>query len=164
MSLAIGYNQIPRENGKRRVVVTRERSRARSRLVRDRCTAARGAEWRFQQATGSSIGGTFEHLQSATNRLAIVVPCTLLLIMACCWSWRSVSIEDAAISFRRAARADRRHRRASAARHPVLDLCGRRLHRTVGHRGAKRSCHGHVHSRSARDRVMASMTQSLRAH
>ncbi|MEQ1881011.1 MAG: CusA/CzcA family heavy metal efflux RND transporter [Burkholderiales bacterium] len=80
LEVAPGPNQISRENGKRRVVVTANvRGRDIGSFVAD-------AEQRIQQAvkvpTGywTTWGGTFEQLQSATKRLQIVVPVALLLV------------------------------------------------------------------------------------
>ena len=75
-----GYNQIYRENGKRRVVVTANvRGRDLGSFVRD---VQRAVESRVDLPPGYWVeyGGTFEQLESATNRLAVVVPVTLLLI------------------------------------------------------------------------------------
>lgn len=76
-----GPNQINRENGKRRVVVTAN--------VRGRDLGSFVAE--VQQRVAAEVevppgywveyGGTFEQLISATQRLSIVVPMTLLLIL-----------------------------------------------------------------------------------
>ncbi len=78
--VAPGPNQISREDGKRRVVVTANvRGRDIGSFVAD-------AEQQIQQAvkvpTGywTTWGGTFEQLQSATKRLQIVVPVALLLV------------------------------------------------------------------------------------
>ncbi|MFT5452226.1 MAG: cobalt-zinc-cadmium resistance protein CzcA [Enterobacterales bacterium] len=81
ISLLTGYNQINRENGKRRVVVSANvRGRDLGSFVDD-----------VQQAISSQVdipsgywveyGGTYQHLQSAINRLSIVVPMTLFLII-----------------------------------------------------------------------------------
>ncbi|MDP2142482.1 MAG: CusA/CzcA family heavy metal efflux RND transporter [Gammaproteobacteria bacterium] len=80
ISITQGYNQVYRENGKRRVVVTANvRGRDLGSFVND-----------VQQAVERSVavppgywveyGGTFEQLQSASQRLLIVVPVTLVLI------------------------------------------------------------------------------------
>ncbi|MBL4789486.1 MAG: CusA/CzcA family heavy metal efflux RND transporter [Kordiimonadaceae bacterium] len=80
LEVTIGPNQISRENGKRRVVVT---ANVRGRdlgsfvkeiqaVVRDNVTVPAGY-W-------VSYGGTFEQLISASERLRLVVPATLLLI------------------------------------------------------------------------------------
>lgn len=76
----LGPNQINRENGKRRVVVTAN--------VRDRDLGTFVEE--LQQRVGQQVnvpegywidyGGTFEQLISASRRLAVVVPVTLVLI------------------------------------------------------------------------------------
>jgi heavy metal efflux system protein len=78
----IGLNQIHRENGKRRVVVTANlRGRDLGAFVRE--VQQRIAQ-RIVLPPGYWIdyGGTFEQLQSASARLAIVVPVSLLLILA----------------------------------------------------------------------------------
>lgn len=82
LSLVTGYNQIYRENGKRRIVVTAN--------VRGRDLGS------FVQAVQKTVAdnvdlpsgywieyaGTYEKLQSATQRLLVVVPLTLVLIIA----------------------------------------------------------------------------------
>ncbi len=76
-----GYNQIYRENGKRRVVVTANvRGRDLGSFVGD---VRRAVEQDVEVPPGYWVeyGGTFEKLQSAVNRLSIVVPVTLLLIV-----------------------------------------------------------------------------------
>ncbi len=98
LKLVMGYSQVYRENGKRRVVVSANvRGRDLGSFVQD-----------IQQAVKDNVdvpasywveyGGTYQKLQSATQRLSIVVPVTLalvigLLIMAL------GSIKDAAIIF-----------------------------------------------------------------
>jgi cobalt-zinc-cadmium resistance protein CzcA len=80
LRLATGYNQIPRENGKRRVVVTSNvRGRDLGSFVSD---VQRAVEQQVDIPPGYWVeyGGTFRNLQSATNRLAIVVPMTLAII------------------------------------------------------------------------------------
>jgi cobalt-zinc-cadmium resistance protein CzcA len=81
IELVIAPNQISRENGKRRTVVTANvRGRDLGSFIADvRATVAREVE----VPTGYWIeyGGTFEQLQSASERLAIVVPLALLLIL-----------------------------------------------------------------------------------
>lgn len=76
----LGPNQISRENGKRRVVITAN--------VRDRDLAGFVAD--IQAAIDQEVfvppgywlnyGGTFQQLISASNRLKLVVPAALLLI------------------------------------------------------------------------------------
>ncbi len=81
IQLVIAPNQISRENGKRRMVVTANvRGRDLGSFIADvRTTVAREVE----VPTGYWIeyGGTFEQLQSASERLAVVVPLALLLIL-----------------------------------------------------------------------------------
>ncbi len=80
LEFAPGPNQVSRENGKRRIVVSAN--------VRGRDIGSFVAE--AQQAIGQQVkipagywsiwGGQFEQLQSATQRLQIVVPIALLLV------------------------------------------------------------------------------------
>ena len=79
--VAPGPNQINREQGKRRVVVTANvRGRDLGRFVRE---VQRRVEAEVPLPAGYWLGygGTFEQLQSASRRLAVVVPLTLLLIL-----------------------------------------------------------------------------------
>jgi cobalt-zinc-cadmium resistance protein CzcA len=80
LKLENGYNQVPRENGKRRVVVTANvRGRDLGSFVAD-VQRAVAAEAEIPAGYWVEYGGTFQNLQSAANRLAIVVPATLLMI------------------------------------------------------------------------------------
>ncbi len=80
VQLAQGYNQINRENGKRRVVVTAN--------ARDRDLGSFVADVRERIEANVPLpagywidyGGSFEQLESATARLQLVVPLVLLLI------------------------------------------------------------------------------------
>ena len=82
LTLAPGPNQISRENGKRRLVVSAN--------VRGRDLGGFVAE--AQQKISEQVklppgywlayGGTFEQLQSATERLTLLVPVTLVMIFA----------------------------------------------------------------------------------
>ena len=93
-----GPNQINRDNGKRRIVVTAN--------VRDRDLG--GFVGELQQAIDAGVrlppgywidyGGSFEQLISASQRLAVVVPATLALIFAMLF-WAFGSGRDAAIVF-----------------------------------------------------------------
>jgi cobalt-zinc-cadmium resistance protein CzcA len=93
-----GPNQINRENGKRRVVVTAN--------VRGRDLGGFVSE--LQQRVGTEVqvpagywidyGGTFEQLISASQRLSVVVPVTLVLIFALLFMAFG-SARDAAIVF-----------------------------------------------------------------
>src|SRR3546814_19351411 len=84
IEVALGPNQISRENGKRRVVVTAN--------VRDRDLGSFVEELREQVAREVELppgywvdyGGTFEQLISASNRLLVVVPVVLMLGSASC--------------------------------------------------------------------------------
>jgi cobalt-zinc-cadmium resistance protein CzcA len=93
LELTQGPNQINRENGKRRVVVTAN--------VRDRDLGSFVGELRERVDAEVTVpagywvdyGGSFEQLQSAAARLAIVVPVTLVLILGLLWlAFRSVSV------------------------------------------------------------------------
>jgi cobalt-zinc-cadmium resistance protein CzcA len=79
-SVAPGPNQISRENGKRRVVIS---ANVRG---RDIGSFVAEAEKRLQEVKipagyWTTWGGQFEQLQSASQRLRIVVPATLALVM-----------------------------------------------------------------------------------
>jgi cobalt-zinc-cadmium resistance protein CzcA len=77
---APGPNQISRENGKRRIVVTANvRDRDLGSFVEE---AQRAVEAKVKLPAGywMSWGGQFEQLVSATKRLTIVVPVALLLV------------------------------------------------------------------------------------
>ncbi len=82
LKLVVGANQISRENGKRRLVVSAN--------VRDRdlggfvTEVQEKVEQQVKLPTGYWIhyGGTFEQLQSATKRLSLLVPMTLVMIFA----------------------------------------------------------------------------------
>ena len=83
--LAPGPNQINRESGKRRVVVTANvRGRDLGGFIDElRTRVSREAE--LPAGYWVDFGGTFEQLQSASRRLAIVVPVTLALIVGLLW-------------------------------------------------------------------------------
>jgi len=81
LELVEGLNQVNRENGKRRVVVTAN--------VRGRDLGSFVSE--IQQAFSENVeipsgywveyGGTYQKLQSASQRLQLVVPLTLIMIL-----------------------------------------------------------------------------------
>ncbi|GAC20677.1 efflux RND transporter permease subunit [Paraglaciecola arctica] len=81
IEMLLGANQVNRENGKRRVVVTAN--------VRGRDLGSFVADIKTQIESKVDIpagywleyGGTYQKLQSASQRLSIVVPVTLLLIL-----------------------------------------------------------------------------------
>ena len=82
LDLAPGPNQISRENGKRRLVVTANvRDRDLGSFVIEAQTAIRN-EVKLPPGYWIDYGGTFEQLQSASQRLAIVIPVTLVAIFA----------------------------------------------------------------------------------
>ena len=78
---SIGPNQISRENGKRRAVVTANvRGRDLGSFVE---TTRQRIAQQVELPSGYWIeyGGTFEQLESATQRLSVAVPLTLLLVL-----------------------------------------------------------------------------------
>lgn len=80
LEIAYGPNQISRENGKRRVVITANvRDRDLGSFVEE---ARERIEQRVDIPSGywTEYGGTFEQLISAKRRLMIIVPLALLLI------------------------------------------------------------------------------------
>ncbi|MBN9695730.1 MAG: CusA/CzcA family heavy metal efflux RND transporter [Zoogloea sp.] len=79
LDLAPGPNQLSREDGKRRIVVSANvRGRDIGSFVGE---AAQGlAQIKLPAGYWTRWGGTFENLQSATARLQIVVPVALLLV------------------------------------------------------------------------------------
>ena len=98
VELGLGPNAINREQGKRRVVVTAN--------VRGRDLGSFIAAVQQRMSTQVQIppgywldyGGTFEQLQSASQRLAIVVPVTLALILGLLWLAFG-SVRDALVIF-----------------------------------------------------------------
>ncbi len=75
-------NQVSRENGKRQVIVTANvRGRDLGSFVRDVQTQI-NAQVKLPSGYWLDYGGTFEQLESASKRLAIVVPLTLLMVIA----------------------------------------------------------------------------------
>ncbi|MBK6729085.1 MAG: CusA/CzcA family heavy metal efflux RND transporter [Xanthomonadales bacterium] len=82
LEIAPGPNQVSRENGKRRVVVT---ANVRGRDLGGFVAALReqlGANVELPEGYWIEYGGTFEQLISASERLQIVVPVALILIFA----------------------------------------------------------------------------------
>ena len=81
LELVMGYNQVYRENGKRRVVVTANvRGRDLGSFVQDvQQTLSQTVE--IPPGYWLEYGGTYQKLQSASQRLSIVVPITLALII-----------------------------------------------------------------------------------
>ena len=98
IELSVGPNQISRENGKRRAVIT---ANVRNRDLGSFITELRGkieSDVELPEGYYVQYGGTFEQLQSAATRLQIVVPLALLLIFGLLFMlFRSV--RDATIVF-----------------------------------------------------------------
>jgi cobalt-zinc-cadmium resistance protein CzcA len=81
IELVDGLNQVNRENGKRRVVVTANvRGRDLGSFVAEIQAAVRT---QIDVPTGYWVeyGGTYQNLQSAAQRLSLVVPVTLIIIL-----------------------------------------------------------------------------------
>jgi cobalt-zinc-cadmium resistance protein CzcA len=94
----VGPNQINRENGKRHVLVS---ANVVERDLGSFITAIQSAiNEQLSMPAGYWVdyGGTFEQLQSATQRLSIVVPVTLLLILGLLIS-AFKSVKDALLVF-----------------------------------------------------------------
>jgi cobalt-zinc-cadmium resistance protein CzcA len=98
VALVIGPNQISREDGKRRVVVTANvRGRDLGSFV-DELRDSVQRDVNLPAGYWITYGGTFEQLISAANRLQLVVPVTLLLIFGLLYALFG-SLRDAAIVF-----------------------------------------------------------------
>jgi heavy metal efflux system protein len=98
VEVVIGPNQISREDGKRRVVVT---ANVRGRDLGSFIEEVRekvGAEVEVPSGYWVSYGGTFEQLISAAQRLQIMVPMVLLLIFGLLYGLFR-SFKDSAIVF-----------------------------------------------------------------
>lgn len=81
VELVTGANQVNRENGKRRIVVTANvRGRDLGSFVQD-VQHALNAKVDIPSGYWIEYGGTYQKLQSASERLSIVVPVTLILII-----------------------------------------------------------------------------------
>jgi cobalt-zinc-cadmium resistance protein CzcA len=80
-SYSDGLNQVNRENGKRRVVVTANvRGRDLGSFVEDvKSTVSQRVD--IPAGYWVEYGGTYQSLQSASNRLMVVVPATLFMII-----------------------------------------------------------------------------------
>jgi len=98
IELSTGPNQISRESGKRRVVITANvRDRDLGSFVEElRATVA--AEVSLPEGYWINYGGTFEQLISAGQRLQIVVPIVLLMIFGLLFMAFG-SVKDAAVIF-----------------------------------------------------------------
>lgn len=93
-----GPNQINRENGKRRIVITANvRERDLGSFVAQ-LQATIGARVQVPAGYWVEYGGSFEQLISASQRLAVVVPLTLVLIFALLF-WAFGGFKDALVVF-----------------------------------------------------------------
>lgn len=82
IELAPAPNQVSRENGKRLIIVTANvRGRDLGSFVSEVQTRI-ASEVKLPAGYWLDYGGTFEQLESASKRLAIVVPLTLLMVIA----------------------------------------------------------------------------------
>jgi len=98
VEVVTGPNQISREDGKRRVVVTANvRGRDLGSFIAD-VKEKVGSEVEIPSGNWVSYGGTFEQLISAAKRLQIVVPMVLLLIFGLLYGLFR-SFKDSAIVF-----------------------------------------------------------------
>jgi cobalt-zinc-cadmium resistance protein CzcA len=98
LQVEAGVNQINRESGKRRVVVTANvRGRDLGSFVQD-VRAAVSEQVELPAGYWIEYGGTFEQLESASKRLAVVVPLTLLIIGGLLY-FALGSVKDSAIIF-----------------------------------------------------------------
>ena len=80
VEVAQGPNQVSRENGKRRVVITSNvRGRDLGSFVQELRTQV-GEEIELPEGYWVEYGGTFEQLISASKRLSVVVPVVLVMI------------------------------------------------------------------------------------
>ena len=98
IELSVGPNQISRENGKRRAVITANaRGHDLGSFIAELRTKI-DAEVTLPEGYYVEYGGTFEQLQSAATRLQIVVPLALLLIFGLLFTLFG-SAKDAATVF-----------------------------------------------------------------
>lgn len=162
--VATGLNQVNRENGKRRVVVTAN--------VRGRDLGSFVAEVQAAVRENVSVpagywveyGGTFQQLESATQRLALVVPLTSFVIAGLLF-FALHSARDAAVIFSGVPLALTGGVLVLWIRDiPLVDLGGRGIHRVVRHRRAERPRHGHLRSAApCRGRITARCDRRRRA-
>ena len=96
--MSVGPNQISRENGKRRAVITANvRGRDLGSFI-DELRETVDAEVTVPEGYYVVYGGTFEQLQSASARLQLVVPLALLMIFGLLFALFG-STKDAAVVF-----------------------------------------------------------------
>lgn len=75
-----GPNQISRENGKRRIVITANVRGTDIGSYIAEAQAKMDADFKLPEGYWMTWGGTFEQMQSASNRLMLVVPIALIII------------------------------------------------------------------------------------
>ncbi|MDH5547471.1 MAG: CusA/CzcA family heavy metal efflux RND transporter [Gammaproteobacteria bacterium] len=98
IEVILGPNQISRENGKRRIVVTANvRGRDLGGFVQE-VQSAVASDVSIPAGYWLEYGGTFEQLISASQRFAVVVPLTLLIILGLLFM-AFASIKDALLVF-----------------------------------------------------------------
>ncbi|URF03972.1 efflux RND transporter permease subunit [Cupriavidus campinensis] len=98
LDLAPGPNQVSRENGKRRIVVSANvRGRDIGSFVPE-AEAAIQKQVKIPAGYWTTWGGTFEQLQSATARLQIVVPVALLMVFVLLFAMFS-NVKDGLLVF-----------------------------------------------------------------
>jgi cobalt-zinc-cadmium resistance protein CzcA len=98
IEMSVGPNQISRENGKRRAVITANvRGRDLGSFIAELKTKI-DSEVNLPEGYYVAYGGTFEQLQSAATRLQIVVPLALVLIFGLLFTLFG-SVRDATIVF-----------------------------------------------------------------
>ena len=140
-----GPNQVSRENGKRRIVVSANvRGRDLGGFVAE-AQARLGAGIKLPPGYFLEYGGQFENLVSASNRLKIVVPAALAIIFVLLYVTFGNFPRQPAGVHRRADGADGRHPVPLAAGHRVVHLRGRGLHRALGRGRAQRAGDDLVH-------------------
>ncbi len=93
-----GPNQINRESGKRNIVVTANVEGRDLGSFIEEVQATVNRDFDLPEGYWLGYGGTFEQLQSASQRLSIVVPVTLILILGLLFSAFN-SLRDALIIF-----------------------------------------------------------------
>ncbi len=138
LELAPGPNQVSREDGKRRIVVSANvRGRDLGSFVGEATSALR-EHVKVPAGYWTRWGGQYENLQSATQRLQIVVPVALLLVFALLFAMFGNVCTDG------------RHRGPVAARDSAVDLRRRGLHRAVGRGRPQRAGDDRLHPQLAR--------------
>lgn len=137
MEVILGANQVNRENGKRRVVVTANvRGRDLGSFVQDIQVAIK-SKVKLPASYWIEYGGTYQKLQSASERLSIVVPVTLVLIVLLLFLALG-SIKDSLIIFQ----GFRWHLQGDLcsvpSRHPFFNICGSRLYSVIWYSNSER--------------------------